>query len=231
MTHSQGEMEADAAAQYEVEYPEKLKKLFEEDSSDQSYDLPFEHPEDLHKHFTDLEEENLGLIVQWQDNEEQTEVRRQEFERIQYEKTREMHNLEATVKENMERRGRIGEEKNVLEMQTSKGSENLMTQDQYEQVTKLISEIRVLVDKNRAKGTNQPEPTQQLVEIETHINHILKFISNANKVEKSTVTAKMKVLAIKFKEEKFAAQREKERIEREQQNQLLKERRDNHVHV
>ena len=38
-----------------------------------------------------------------------------------------MENLEATVRENQERRGRIGEEKNVLEMQTSKGSENLMT--------------------------------------------------------------------------------------------------------
>ena len=69
MTNSQGQMEADTAAQYEVEYPEKLKKLFEEDSSDQSYDLPFEYPEDLYKHFVDLEEENLGLIVQWQDNE------------------------------------------------------------------------------------------------------------------------------------------------------------------
>lgn len=127
--HSQGEMEADTAAQYEVEYHDKLKKLFDEDSSDHSYDLPFENPEDLYKHFTDLEEENLGLIVQWQDNEEQTEMRRQEYDRIKYEKTYEMENLEATVKENKERRGRIAEEKNVLEMQTSKGSENLMTRE------------------------------------------------------------------------------------------------------
>ena len=75
-------MEADTAAQYEVEYPQNLKKLFEEDSSDQSYDLPFEYPEDLYKHFVTLEEENLGLIVQWQDNEQQTELKRKEFERI-----------------------------------------------------------------------------------------------------------------------------------------------------
>ena len=40
-------MEADTAAQFEVEYPEKLKKLFEEDSSDQSYELPFEYPDEL----------------------------------------------------------------------------------------------------------------------------------------------------------------------------------------
>ena len=114
-------------------------------------------------------------------------MRRQEFERIKHEKTKEMNNLEATVKENMERRGRIGEEKNVLEMQTSKGSENLMTPDQYREVTKQISQIRALVDKNRAKGANQPEPTQQLVEIETHINHILKFIQIANLADRNTV--------------------------------------------
>ena len=37
-----------SASQYEVEYPEKLKKLFEDDDSDQEYDLPFKNPEDLH---------------------------------------------------------------------------------------------------------------------------------------------------------------------------------------
>ena len=136
MSHSQGEMEADTAAQYEVEYNERLKPLFEDDSSDHSYELPFKEPSDLHKHFTDLEEENLGLIVQWQDNEEQTELRRQEYLRIKDEKEREMFGLETTVKENMERRGRISDEKNVLELQTSKGSENLMTPDQYKEVTK-----------------------------------------------------------------------------------------------
>ena len=147
-------MEADTAAQYEVEYPEKLKKLFEEDSSDQSYDLPFEYPEDLYKHFVDLEEENLGLIVQWQDNEQQTELKRKEFERIQYEKIRDMNTLEASVKENKERRTRIKEEKNALEMQTSKGGENLMSESAYNKVTKEIAEIRMLVDKKRAKGAN-----------------------------------------------------------------------------
>lgn len=43
-------------------------------------------------------------------------MRRQEFERIKYDKTAEMNVLEATVMENKERRGRIGEEKHVLEM-------------------------------------------------------------------------------------------------------------------
>ena len=116
--------------------------------------MPFEYPEDLYKHFVDLEEENLGLIVQWQDNEQQTELKRKEFERIQYEKIRDMNTLEASVKENKERRGRIKEEKNALEMQTSKGGENLMSESAYNKVTKEIAEIRMLVDKKRAKGAN-----------------------------------------------------------------------------
>ena len=64
------------------------------------------------------------------------------------------------MKENKERRGRIKEEKNVLEMQTSKGNENLMSEAAYAKVTRDIAEIRMLVDKKRAKGANQPEPTQ-----------------------------------------------------------------------
>ena len=60
-----------------------------------------------------------------------------------------MDNLEATVKENKERRARIGDEKSVLEMQTSKGSQNLMSPAAYEKVTKEISEIRLLVDKKK----------------------------------------------------------------------------------
>ena len=98
-----------------------------------------------------------------------------------------MSNLEATVKENKERRVRIKEEKNLLEMQTSKGSDNLMSEAAYTKVTKEIAEIRMLVDKKRAKGANQPEPTQQLVEIETHINHIIKFVKLAKFAEPKTV--------------------------------------------
>ena len=42
----------------------------------------------------------------------------------------------------------------MLEMQTSKGSENLMSESAYNKVTKEISDIRMLVDKKRAKGAN-----------------------------------------------------------------------------
>ena len=46
-------------------------------------------------------------------------------------------------------------------------------------MTKEISDIRQMVDKKRAKGTGAPDPTLQLVEIETHINKILKFLQLA----------------------------------------------------
>ena len=73
---------------------------------------------------------------------------------IKQDKIREIGTLEATVEENKQRRGKIGDEKNVLEMQTSKGSENLMSESAYNRVTKEISDIRMLVDKKRAKGAN-----------------------------------------------------------------------------
>ena len=87
-------------------------------------------------------------------------------------------------------------------MQTSKGTENLMSDNVYNQVTKEISDIRSLVDKKRAKGANQPEPTQQLVEIETHIIKIIKFIKDARRADEKTVTSKLTFLQIKAMEEK-----------------------------
>lgn len=154
MTQSQGEVEPDDAAQYEVEYPYKLKELFEEDNSNDSYELPFERPEDLHAHFIDLEENNLSLIFTWQANEQQTEQRQREFERVKIDKVHEIDTLASTVAENKQRRTRIGEERNALELLTSKGSENLMSESVYEKVTKEISEIRMSIDRKRQKGAN-----------------------------------------------------------------------------
>ena len=73
-------MEEDVANQYEVEYPnDKIKKLFEEDASDESYDLPFASSEELMGHFVELEENNLSLIEQWQENEQQRENKKKDF--------------------------------------------------------------------------------------------------------------------------------------------------------
>jgi len=49
-------------AQYEVEYPDKLKPLFMEDDPDEDYQPPFKLPEHLMEHFVELEENNLSLI-------------------------------------------------------------------------------------------------------------------------------------------------------------------------
>ena len=50
---------------------------------------------------------------------------------------------------------KIGSEKNTLEMQTSKGSENLMNEATYRKIVNRISMIRGLYDKKRAKASNQ----------------------------------------------------------------------------
>lgn len=59
--HGKGD-DGENVVQYEVEYPSKLRQLFEDDSENETYDLPFEKPEHLMAHFTELEENNLSLI-------------------------------------------------------------------------------------------------------------------------------------------------------------------------
>lgn len=194
MANSQGELEENATAQYEVEYHGELKQLFEDDSSNESYKTPFSNPEDLMAHFVELEENNLSLIQQWQENEQQTEIKRKDLEKVKTEKTKEIDTLLNTVEENKEKNTKIKKEKYQLELVTSKGSENLMDQATYNKVTDEISDIRKLVDKKRAKGTNVPDATMQLVEIETHINGILKMLELAKRADPVIVDEKMRVL-------------------------------------
>ena len=75
---------------------------------------------------------------------------------------------------------KIYTEKNTLEMQTSKGSENQINEKTFRKITAKISHIRGLYDKKRVKSNNQTaDPKTQLIEIETHINKVLKFLQLA----------------------------------------------------
>jgi len=74
---------------------------------------------------------------------------------MQSDKQREIQNLKNSVEENKMRSEKIFSEKNTLEMQTSKGSENLMNEKTYRKITAKISQIRGLYDKKRVKSTNQ----------------------------------------------------------------------------
>ena len=93
MANSHGELEQNAAAKFQVEYQGELKSLFEDDSSNESYTTPFTDPEDLMAHLSELEENNLSLIQQWQENEQQTEIKRKDLEKVKADKTREIDTL------------------------------------------------------------------------------------------------------------------------------------------
>ena len=84
-----------------------------------------------------------------------------------------------------------------------------MSEATYRDVVKRIGQIRQLCSK-RSKGSNQPDPVTQLVEIESHINRVRNFLDLAKKVDaindEDTVKGIMRVLA---KQEK-----EKNRIEK-----------------
>ena len=73
----------------------------------------------------------------------------------------------------------------MLELQTSKSGENNISEATYSKIVKQINEIRCLCDKKRARGQNQPDPVLQLVEIETYVNKILKFIALAKSADRN----------------------------------------------
>ena len=91
--------------------------------------------------------------------------------------------MSKTVEENKLRSSKIKAEKNLLEMQTSKKGDGNISDAVYLKLVKQISEIRDSCDKKRARGSNVPDPSLQLVEIETHVNKILKFIKMAKQAD------------------------------------------------
>ena len=96
------------------------------------------------------------------------------------EKFREITNLKSSVEENKNRSEKIQREKQTLELQTSKGNDSLMDRSRDERILSKINITRHLYDKKRAKASNQnADPTTQLIEIEGHINRVLKFIKLA----------------------------------------------------
>lgn len=165
--------------------------------------------------FTILEEGNLGLIQQWQESEQQTEIKRKEYEAIKLEREEKIRILDTSVSEGKAKSEKITSEKTKLEMKGAKGNDNLMSDQMLAIVVSNIAEIRQLIDRKRAKGTNLPDPTTQLVEIETHINKILKFLHMAKEADQTVVANIMKKI-------KSAAQEEKRKkiVEKEEQDKL-----------
>jgi len=86
-----------------------------------------------------------------------------------------------------------------MEMQTSKSDSNCMSPQVYADVVRQISEIRALFTK-RSNNNQDADPCNQLVEIETYINKILKFMQLAKMADPVPVSKLMRQLQNKFKE-------------------------------
>ena len=100
------------------------------------------------------------MIAQWQENESQREIKRKEFKELQSEKRKEIISLKHSVEENKTRSEKIAAEKNILELQTSKGSANLMDPVIFSKIVDKISESRMLYEKSRGRAQNaQVDPT------------------------------------------------------------------------
>ena len=125
--------------------------------------------------------------------------------------------MKSTVEENKTRSSKIAREKQMLEIQTSKGGEQLMDRARYERICAKITICRNLYDKKRAKASNQSvDPTLQLIEIEGHINRVLKFIKLARIADGKAVYDHIRHLASIAKTEKqFEINEEAKRVQEE----------------
>ena len=186
--------------------------------------MAFEKPHELQEHLYELEDNNLSLIQQWQENEQQTEIKRKEFELIKAQKTKEITTLKSTVEENQTRSHKIAKEKQTLEIQTMKGGENLMDRSRYERICAKITICRNLYDKKRAKASNQTvDPTLQLIEIEGHINRVLKFIKLARIADATSVQTHIRHLGSLAKTQKKDEANEELRIAQEEKARRYEE--------
>ena len=131
------------------------------------------------------------------------------------------------VEENKDRAVKITKEKANLEQQTSAGTENLMPEHLYLNIVRQIAEIRHLCDKKRAKGNNVPDATSQLVEIENHVNKILKFMQLAKIADAPQVGVFLNKLKNHFRAQKQEEILAQQKLVQEEQQRKLKERKYN----
>ena len=130
------------------------------------------------------------------------------------------------------RSDKISAEKYSLQMQTSKGNENLMNEKTYRKIVAKINQIRGLYDKKRAKAANQTaDPITQIVEIEAHINKVLKFLQLVKIADAPSVK---QLIQVQFTEAKGLKQQDVQRLEeikREKQEKEVQQRKMRQVHV
>ena len=172
--------EPDHAIQQLLQIPPKLRPLFEEDSEDEEYELPFNNPDDLLANFTELEEQNLSLIQQGQENEQQYELKLRELRQIEHETAVELATLKTTVDDHNSRADKIQNERNNLQNQPAQGDQRLM--DDYPAIVKEIDKIKSITERKKervGKTANQPNPVTQLLEIEAYLNRCFKFFNLA----------------------------------------------------
>lgn len=91
-----------------------------------------------------------------------------------------------------------------------------MKESDYADVCRRITQIRRVFDKKTTN--NEPDPTTELVEIETHINKILKFMQLAKIADHEQVERGRKQLLKEYKARNLAAmQLREEQLKLEQQ--------------
>ena len=81
-------------------------------------------------------------------------MKRTNYEILKRTKKWEINNMNTSVEENKNRCTKIAGEKDALELQTSKGNENLIDEKIFNRIVEKITITRNLYDKTRARAQN-----------------------------------------------------------------------------
>lgn len=117
-----------------------------------------------------------------------------------------------------------------MEMQTSTGDAKCMSPQVYATVVREINEIRGLFVK-RSNNNQDADPCSQLIEIETYINKIIKFVNLSKMACPEDVNKIMKALKSEEMETKRKAMEILKMQEKEEQARKLQERKDKKTYV
>lgn len=124
-----------------MQWPPKLRDLFEVDDDNVEYPMPFEDPKFLMENFSNLEEKNLQLIRQCQEADEQIEKKKEQLSLDKAKNTKEIEEMtkkEDDIKKKIEK---TQNEKDNMEEKKSNVEDKMMPRKTCEEIAERVRRI------------------------------------------------------------------------------------------
>lgn len=124
-----------------MQWPPKLRDLFEVDDDDVQYPMPFEDPRLLMENFSNLEEKNLQLIRQCQEADEQIEKKKEQLSLDKAKNTKEIEELTKKVDDIKKKIEKTQNEKDNMEEKKSNVEDKMMPRKICDEIAERVRSI------------------------------------------------------------------------------------------